>query len=87
MKSGSITKNEGAVGITFCCPALISQIKELEGWARKPVYHTSLVAVVSRTDRPKSIHNLCVIELFGDVFFFLLSLCPFDISFRMGTST
>ena len=30
--------------------------------------HTSLVAVVTQTDRPKSVHNRCVIEVFGGVF-------------------
>ena len=31
------------------------------------VNHTSWVAVVTPTDRPKSVRNRCVIELFGDV--------------------
>ena len=51
-------------------------------WARKPVNHTSWVAVVTPTDRPKSVRNRCVIELF--VAFFVLSLCPFDISVGVG---
>ena len=38
-----------------------------DGWVRKPVKHTSWVAVVSQTDRPKSVHNRCVIELFCGV--------------------
>ena len=46
-----------------------------EGWARKPVNHTSWVAVVTPADRPKSVRNRCVIELF--VALFVLSLCPF----------
>ena len=33
----------------------------------KPVNHTCLVAVVTPTDRPKSVRNRCVIELFCDV--------------------
>ena len=37
----------------------------VESWARKPVTDTSWVAVVTETDRPKSIHNRCVIEYFG----------------------
>ena len=37
---------------------------EWEGWARKPVNHTSWVALVTPTDRPKSVRNRCVIELF-----------------------
>ena len=44
----------------------------------KPVNHTSWVAVVTPTDRPKSVRNRCLIELF--VALFVLSLCPFDIS-------
>ena len=42
------------------------------------INHTSWVAVVTPTDRPKSVRNRCVIELF--VALFVLSLCPFDIS-------
>ena len=38
------------------------------------------MAVITSTDRPKSVRNLCVIELFGGMF--VLSLCPFDISVR-----
>ena len=48
----------------------------------KPVNHTSWVAVVTPTDRPKTVRNRCVIELF--VAFFVLSLCPFDISVGVG---
>ena len=48
----------------------------------KPVNHTSWVATVTPTDRPKSIRNRCVIELF--VALFVLSLCPFDISVGDG---
>ena len=33
-------------------------------WTRKPVNHTSWVAVVTPTDRPKSVRNRCLIELF-----------------------
>ena len=36
------------------------------------VKHTSYVAVVTPTDRPKSVRNRCVIEFF--VAFFVLSL-------------
>ena len=42
----------------------------------KPVNHTSWVAVVTFTDRLKSVHNRCVLELY--VTLFVLSLCPFD---------
>ena len=44
--------------------------------------HTSWVAVVTLTDRPKSVRNRFVIELF--VALFALSLCPFDISVGVG---
>ena len=47
-------------------------------WPVTQVNHTSWVAVVTPTDRPKSVRNRCVIELF--VALFVLSLCPFDIS-------
>ena len=46
------------------------------------VNRTSLVAVVTPTDRPKSVRNRCVIELFCGVF--VLSLCPFEISVGVG---
>ena len=46
------------------------------------VNHTSLVAIVTPTDRPKSDRNPCVIELF--VALFVLSPCPFDISVCVG---
>ena len=55
---------------------------EWEGWVRKPVNHTSWLSVVTPTDRPKLVRNLCVIELFGDLF--VLSRCPFDISVGIG---
>ena len=46
------------------------------------VNHTSGVAVVTQTDRPKSARNRCLIELF--VALFVLSLCPFEISVGVG---
>ena len=52
-------------------------------WASKPVNHISWVAVVTPTDRPKSVRNRCLIELFF-VALFVLSLCPFDISVGVG---
>ena len=39
-----------------------------EGWVRKPVNHTRWLAAVTPTDRPKSVRNRYVIELFGRVF-------------------
>ena len=47
---------------------LITRLLRLMGrWARKPVNYTSWVAVVTPTDRPKSVRNRYVIELFGGV--------------------
>ena len=47
---------------------LITRLLRLVGrLARKPVNHTSWVAVVTPTDRPKSVRNRCVIELFCGV--------------------
>ena len=46
------------------------------------VNHISWVVVVTPTDRPKSVRNRCLIELF--VALFMLSLCPFDISVGVG---
>ena len=48
------------------CVLLITQLLRGVGrWARKPVNHTSWVAVVTPTDRPKSVRSL--IELFCGV--------------------
>ena len=50
------------------CVLLIKRLLRLVGrWARKPVNHTSWVAVVTPTDRPKSVRNCCLIELFCSV--------------------
>ena len=66
-----------------CVSFLITRLLRGVGrWARKPVNHTSWVAVVTPTDRPKSVRNCCLIELF--VALFVLSLCPFDISVGIG---
>ena len=46
-------------------------------------YHTSGVAVVTQTDRPKSVRNRCVIEVFGGVF--VLSCYFLDFSVGVGT--
>ena len=46
------------------------------------VNHTSWVAVVTPTDRPKSVCNRCLIDLF--VALFVLSLCPFVIFVGVG---
>ena len=53
---------------------LITRLLRLVGrWARKPVNHTSWVAVVTPTDRPKSVRNRCVIELFCGVVYVVTS--------------
>ena len=50
------------------CVLLIKRLLRLVGrWARKPVNHTSWVAFVTPTDRPKSVRNRCLIELFCGV--------------------
>ena len=51
-------------------------------WACKPVNHTSCVVVVTQTERPKKVHNHCVIELFRKVF--VLSVCLFDLPVGTG---
>ena len=49
----------------------------LEGWALVNRFnHTSGVIAVNPTDRPKSVRNHCVIDVFGDVF--MLSRCVLD---------
>ena len=61
------------------CVLLITRLLRGVGrWARKPVNHTSWVAVVTPTDRPKSVRNCCLIELFcGVVCVVTLSLWHF----------
>ena len=50
------------------CVLLITRLLRGVGrWARKPVNHTSWVVVVTPTDRPKSVRNCCLIELFCGV--------------------
>ena len=52
----------------FKCVLLITRLlRGVERLAPKPVYHTSKVAVVTPTDRPKSVRNRRVIELFCGV--------------------
>ena len=47
---------------------MIKRLLRLVGrWARKPVNYTSWVAEVTPTDRPKSVRNRCLIELFCGV--------------------
>ena len=55
---------------------------EWEGWSVNQINHTSWVAVVTPTDRPKSVRNCCLIEPFCGVVG--VSLCPFDISVGVG---
>ena len=43
------------------------------------VYNTSVVTVVTPTDRPKSVRNRCVIELFGGVFVLLRCFLDFSV--------
>ena len=51
---------------------------EFEGLVHKPIHHTRMVAAVIPTDRPKSISNRRVMELFGGLYVF--SLCLSEIS-------
>ena len=47
---------------------LYNSCGELEGWDQvKQFSHTRWVALVTHTDRPKSVRNRCVIEIFGGV--------------------
>ena len=51
--------------------------------------HISWVAVVTPTDRPKSVRNRCVIEVFGCVFLLSLSFLNFSMgvgAFLIGLS-
>ena len=48
-------------------PLIKRLLRESEGLARKPVNHTSWVAILTPTDRPKSARNHCVIEHFSGV--------------------
>ena len=43
-------------------PSITQLLRWVGRWARKPVNHTSWVAVVTPNDRPKSVRNRCVIE-------------------------
>ena len=62
---------------------LITQLLRLVGrWAHKPVNHTSWVALVTPTDRRKSVRNRCLLELFCDVV--CVVICTFDISVGVG---
>ena len=50
------------------CVLLITWLcLEWDGWVRKPVNYTNWVVIVTPTDRPKSVRNRCVIELFCGV--------------------
>ena len=51
------------------CPRLQNCFGDLEGWDPVDRFnHTSCVAIVTPSDRPKSVRNCCVIEVFGGVF-------------------
>ena len=49
------------------CPFDYTAVRLVERWARKPVNHTNWVFLVTPTDRPKSVRNRCLIELFCGV--------------------
>ena len=73
------------------CVLLITRLLRLVGrWARKPVNHTSWMAVVTPTDRPKSVRNCCLIKLFCGVvcvvILFLWHFCWYrDFCHRTGS--
>ena len=48
----------------MCVLSITRLLRGVGRWARKPVNHTSWVAVVNPTDHPKSVRNRCFIELF-----------------------
>ena len=67
-----------------CCRWLHACCRQKEGLDPVNQFnHTSLVAIVTQTDRPKSVRNRCVIAFFGAVF--VLSLCFFDFSVDVGS--
>ena len=49
------------------CPFDCKVVAKIRKWARTPVNHTSWVAVVTQTGRPKSVRNRRVIERFCGV--------------------
>ena len=63
----SIPTNDHRIWIFQLSHHHIYMLRLVGRWARKPVNHTSWVAVVTPTDRPKSVRNRCVIELFCGV--------------------
>ena len=67
VKGTASQKNEFQI-ISYRYVLLITLLLRGVGrWARKPVNHISWVAVVTPTDRPKSVRNCCLIELFCGV--------------------
>ena len=68
------------------CVSFITQQLRLVGrlGSRNRFNNTSLVSVVTLTDRPKSVRDCCVIEVLGGVFVFLL--CFLERSVVIGTS-
>ena len=66
----------------MCVLLTMRLLRGVGRWAINQVNHTSWVDVVTPTDRPKSVRNCCLIELF--VTLFVLSICPFDISVGVG---
>ena len=68
------------VVLTLDCTA-IAMSGKVRSYIWCMIKHTSWVAIITPTDRPKSVRNHCVllvIERFGGVF--ALYLCPYDFS-------
>ena len=66
------------------CVLLITRLlRLLGGWDPVNRFNdTSWVTIVTQTDRPKSVRNRCVIEVFGGVF--VLSRCFLNCSIGVG---
>ena len=78
MKVSLYYKQQRSVSIWLhCC------YSELEGWYPINQFDNTIwLAVVTPTDRPKSVRNRCVIEVFGGVF--VLLSCSSDYSVGGG---
>ena len=65
------------------CPRLHNCCGKWEGWDPVNLFnYTSRMAIVTQTDRPNSVRNRCVIEVFGGVF--VLSCCFLGFSVGVG---
>ena len=72
---------KGAEPIVYCFRKMHLWGNKSHGFYSIP-NHTSWVAIVIQTDRPRSFLNRCVIAAFGVVF--MTSLCFLDLSVSVG---